>query len=87
MASSIRVDRDGRKFNINEFKNNAAYGETITKEVCFYDEIQPVSNTTGADTLLYDDYLMMRLILDNPEQNIKLFTKSVATLIQPRNDS
>ena len=86
-TSSIRVDRDGRKFNINEFKNNAAYGETITKEVCFYDEIQPVSNTTGADTLLYDDYLMMRLILDNPEQNIKLFTKSVATLIQPRNDS
>lgn len=85
--SGVRVDRDGRKFNLNNFKNNAAYGELIVAENCYYDDIQPVTNTTGSNTLLYDDYLVMRLILDNPEENIKLFTKSVGTFVHPRNDS
>lgn len=86
-SSVIRIDRDGRKFNINEFKNKAKYGELIIKENCYYDEIQPVSNLVGENTLLYDDYLVQRLILDNPEKNIKLFTKSVVTIAHPRNDS
>ena len=85
--SGVRVDRDGRKFNLNNFKNNAAYGELIVAESCYFDEIQPVTNTTGSNTILYDDYLVMRLILDNPEENIKLFTKAVGTHVHPRSES
>ena len=82
----IRVDFDGKKYKLNDFKNKTQFGELFLTENCYYTDIATPKGLTNKEQF-YDDYFIMRLMLDNPEKETKLFTKSVSTIVEPRQDS